>query len=75
MNTFGLESLRRAVLEGDIENGSIMAGQSVGMVTREQPTREVIDELLTQAKQSLLSRSYLTQESIRIMLNLASLMP
>jgi enoyl-[acyl-carrier protein] reductase II len=54
---FWAGALRRAVLEGDIERGSIMAGQSVGMVTQEQPTHEIIDELLVQAKQSLLSRS------------------
>lgn len=54
---FWAGALRRAVLEGDIERGSIMAGQSVGMVTREQPTQDVIEELLVQAKQSLFSRS------------------
>ncbi len=55
---FWAGALRRAVLEGDIERGSIMAGQSVGMVTCEQPTQEVIDELLTQAQKVLLSRSH-----------------
>jgi len=42
-------ALRRAVIEGDVENGSLMAGQSVALVTREQPTREIIEELLDQA--------------------------
>jgi len=55
---FWAGALRRAVVEGDIERGSIMAGQSVGMVTCEQSTKEVIDELLLQAKKSLLSRSF-----------------
>ena len=55
---FWAGALRRAVVEGDIERGSIMAGQSVGMVTCEQSTQEVIEELLLQAKQSLLSRSF-----------------
>ena len=31
-------ALRRAVIDGDVETGSVMAGQSVGMVTKEQPT-------------------------------------
>ncbi len=53
---FWAGALKRAVVEGDIERGSIMAGQSVGMVTQEQSTQEVIDELLLQAKQSVLSR-------------------
>ena len=42
-------ALKRAVVEGDVENGSLMAGQSVGMVTREQPTREIISDLVAQA--------------------------
>lgn len=46
---FWAGSLRRAVIEGDVERGSIMAGQSVGMVTKEQSTQDIIDELLTQA--------------------------
>lgn len=58
---FWAGSLRRAVIEGDIDRGSIMAGQSVGLVTKEQTTKEVIEELLTQAKQSLISRSFAEQ--------------
>jgi enoyl-[acyl-carrier protein] reductase II len=50
---FWAGSLRRAVIEGDVENGSVMAGQSVGMVTREQSTREIIEELVEQALTSL----------------------
>lgn len=50
---FWAGALRRAVMEGDIENGSLMAGQSVGMVTREQPTAEIIRELVDQATEAL----------------------
>ncbi len=46
---FWAGALRRAVIEGDVESGSLMAGQSVGMVTREQPTAEIIAELVEQA--------------------------
>lgn len=46
---FWAGALRRAAIDGDIENGSMMAGQSVGMVTREQSTHEIIQELLEQA--------------------------
>ena len=42
-------ALRRAVVEGDVESGSLMAGQSVGMVSGKQPTAEIIDELVAQA--------------------------
>ena len=50
-------ALRRAVVDGDIEGGSLMAGQSVGMVTREQSVREIIDELVTEANAALVSRT------------------
>ena len=50
---FWAGALRRAVVDGDVENGSLMAGQSVGMVTREQPTREIIAELVSQAVAAL----------------------
>jgi enoyl-[acyl-carrier protein] reductase II len=50
---FWAGALRRAVIEGDVEQGSVMAGQSVGMVTRAQSTREIIEELVEQALASL----------------------
>ncbi|MTJ81560.1 MAG: 2-nitropropane dioxygenase [Telmatospirillum sp.] len=49
-------ALRKAVIEGDVENGSLMAGQSVGMVAREEPTTEIIGELIEQAVQALAAR-------------------
>jgi enoyl-[acyl-carrier protein] reductase II len=53
---FWAGALRRAVIEGDVENGSLMAGQSVGMVTREQSTKDVLDELVAQALAALVAR-------------------
>jgi Dioxygenases related to 2-nitropropane dioxygenase len=50
---FWAGALRRAVVEGDVENGSLMAGQSVGMVLREQPTADILRELVTQAQSAL----------------------
>ena len=54
---FWAGALRRAVIEGDVENGSLMAGQSVGMVTQEQSAAEIIAELRDQAAQAILARS------------------
>jgi len=53
---FWAGALRRAVVDGDIENGSVMAGQSVGMVTSVQTTAEVIAELVDQATAALAAR-------------------
>ncbi len=50
---FWAGALRRAVIDGDVENGSVMAGQSVGLVMGEQTTQEIIDELVAQAVQAL----------------------
>lgn len=50
-------ALRRAAIDGDIENGSLMAGQSVGMVNAIQPTAEIIAELINQANQFLTATS------------------
>ena len=54
---FWAGALRRAVIEGDVENGSLMAGQSVGMVTQEQSTAEIIEELAAQARGALTARA------------------
>jgi enoyl-[acyl-carrier protein] reductase II len=53
---FWVGALRRAVIDGDVENGSLMAGQSVGMVEKEQPTAEIIAELVGQAIDALNQR-------------------
>lgn len=46
-------ALRRAVIDGDVENGSLMAGQSVGMVKKEEPVADIIAELNQQAEAAL----------------------
>ncbi|MBT3396638.1 MAG: 2-nitropropane dioxygenase, partial [Alphaproteobacteria bacterium] len=50
---FWAGQLRAAVIDGDVENGSLMAGQSVGMVTAEQTTEEIVAELVAQAAAAL----------------------
>ncbi len=46
-------ALRRAVIDGDVENGSLMAGQSVGLVKDEKPVQAIIDDLVAQAADAL----------------------
>jgi enoyl-[acyl-carrier protein] reductase II len=53
---FWAGALRRAVVDGDIESGSVMAGQSVGMVTTIQPVAEILSELKAQAVAALVAR-------------------
>lgn len=54
---FWAGALRRAVIDGDVDQGSVMAGQSVGLVTAEQPTAEIIEELVDQAVTALMARN------------------
>ena len=53
---FWAGALRKAVVDGDVENGSVMAGQSVGMVTKIQPLKEILDELIEQAETYIIRR-------------------
>ncbi len=46
---FWAGALRKAVIDGDVENGSVMAGQSVGLVQKIEPIQAIMTELLTQA--------------------------
>ena len=45
-----LGGLRKAVVEGDTDNGSVLAGQIAGMVNRRQSCQEIIDEIMEQAE-------------------------
>jgi len=53
---FWAGALKRAVIDGDVENGSVMAGQSVGMVNKIEPAQAIMDELLAQADTFLSQR-------------------
>lgn len=50
---FWVGGLRKGVVDGDIENGSLMAGQSVGLVEKVQPIKEIIDELVADTEKEL----------------------
>jgi enoyl-[acyl-carrier protein] reductase II len=50
-------ALRRAVIDGDVETGSVMAGQSVGMVKKEEPVADIIAALVDEAAEALERRS------------------
>lgn len=45
-----LGSLRKAVVEGDVVNGSVMAGQSAAMIRDILPCKEIIEKLIAQAE-------------------------
>ena len=54
---FWAGALRRAVIDGDVEGGSVMAGQSVGMVKEEEPVAQIMASLMEQSEAALTTRS------------------
>lgn len=53
---FWAGALKRAVIDGDVDNGSVMAGQSVGMVGKIEPMQDIVNELIMQAESCLVAR-------------------
>ena len=48
-----LGALRKAVVEGDVMYGSVMAGQSAGLVKKQETCAEIIQEIMTDASKLL----------------------
>ena len=53
LEELGTGSLRRAVIDGDSETGSFMAGEIAGIVKKEQPAAEILAEIYSQADKLL----------------------
>jgi enoyl-[acyl-carrier protein] reductase II len=53
VENFWMGGLRKAVIDGDVDHGSCMAGQCVGLVDKIQPMREIFAELITDAEAEL----------------------
>lgn len=59
LDELGKGSLRRAVVEGDVKNGSVMAGQIAGLVQEEKSCHDIIQQLVSQAKESYQAKASL----------------
>lgn len=51
-------ALSKAVYEGDVENGSLMAGQSAGLVDQIRPVHTIIEEVISEARQAIEALSF-----------------
>lgn len=51
LDALGRGALRRAVKEGDVDNGSVMSGQIAGLVSKEQTAKEMIEEMYNEYKE------------------------
>ena len=47
---FGAGSLRKAAVDGNIEEGSFMAGQIAGLVKSIRPTKEIVESMVNEAE-------------------------
>lgn len=48
-----LGALRRAVMEGDVVNGTLMAGQIAGMISKRESCKEIIEDIMVTAEKLL----------------------
>ena len=55
VESFWMGGLRKAAIDGDVERGSCMAGQSVGLVDKVQPMQAIFAELIRDAEAELAS--------------------
>lgn len=56
MESLGAGALRKAVVEGDVVYGSVMAGQVAGLVSKEQPAAEIIQEIFSECEEVILKQ-------------------
>lgn len=53
LEKFGAGALRRAARDGDDKNGCFLAGESAGLVKKEQTAKEIIEEMFSEAENLL----------------------
>ena len=54
-----LGSLRNAVIEGDVVSGTVMAGQIAGLIKEEKSCKEIVEEIMAEAKAVIDAKSKL----------------
>lgn len=57
LEALGAGSLRKAVVEGDVVYGSVMAGQVAGLITKEQPAKEIVKEIFDECE-SIIAKQF-----------------
>ena len=53
LEQLGAGRLRLAVVEGDMENGSLMAGQIAGMIKDVKPCKAIIEDIISEAEKQV----------------------
>ncbi len=58
---FGAGTLRAAIVDGDLERGSVMAGQSAGLVNDILPVQTLIERIIADAEAAIARNAALTR--------------
>ncbi|MBN2280070.1 MAG: nitronate monooxygenase [Candidatus Marinimicrobia bacterium] len=53
VGAYWIHALRNAALKGDVEKGALMAGQSVGLIKKEQSVKEIINQLVSEIESEM----------------------
>ncbi len=56
IEALGAGTLRKAVVEGDVSFGSVMAGQIAGLIKKEQTSAEIIEEIISECESTILKK-------------------
>jgi len=63
IETLGAGKLAQAMRNGDIDNGSLMAGQAAAMVCKIQPAAEIVDEMMAEAEKMMVALGHVPSEA------------
>ena len=57
LNRFGTGAVRKAAVDGNLQEGSFLAGQIAALVKKEQSAAEIVEEMMSEAEKYLLEAS------------------
>lgn len=64
LENLGAGGLRRAVVEGDVLNGTVMSGQIAGLVKKEQTSKEIVEELMKELEEVIGLRKEMIKDQL-----------
>jgi enoyl-[acyl-carrier protein] reductase II len=66
LESFGTGKFHRGVIEGDVENGSLMAGQIAGMVREIRPAKAIIEDMIAEAQEVIAQMASLSRRMAHV---------
>ena len=66
LESFGTGRVHLGVIEGDLENGSLLAGQIAGMVKEIKPAKMIIEDIVSEAEAVIARLAFLSRGVARV---------